>query len=240
MTGFDVIRRFFGVFFFLILFLASSAQAGELPFEPGERILYNIKQFGVKVGDADLKFAGTKKLSDGRDASLIIFTSHAPNFFDEEKIYVNPSNFSPLRVERNLNIWGKKEKITEEYLTAEGKIKIAKISNGTTTEQVLVKKGVIDNIYGFIYRYRSQGKFDAGEQFSVNLPTKDVVIKIADEMSFNADGKTYQAILMTSVPSRYSIWMDKSEKRLPLRISGAVGLANTVMTMVGVEEDKNQ
>ena len=50
--------------------------------------------------------------------------------------------------------------------------------------------------------------------------------------TYKAAGKTYQALLLRSVPSQYSIWMDQGPAHVPLRIAGAVGFAKTVMTMV--------
>jgi hypothetical protein len=235
MTGCSGLVRFSGALLTVFFFCCVPVYGGARPFNAGEVLHYNIRQLGVKVGEASLEFAGPRSLPDGRPAELIVFTSRAMNFFDEERIFLSPDNFSPLRVERTLNIFGSREAITEEYFPS-GRIRITKVADGKTSEQEIDRKRPVDNIYGFIYRYRAEGKFNMDEKFEINLPTKDVMIRPVDEMNFNADGKIYRAVLMKSVPSRYSIWMDKSPKRFPLRIAGAVGLANTVMTMTGYEE----
>jgi hypothetical protein len=41
---------------------------------------------------------------------------------------------------------------------------------------------------------------------------------------------------MQSQPTRYKIWFDSSERKLPLRITGTIGFINSVMTMTGYEE----
>jgi hypothetical protein len=217
-----------------VLFFTSSAMARPVPFKAGETIRYAIKQSGIKVGEASLVFKGAAD-PGGSNAVLIIFTSQGFNFFDEERIFLDPETFLPRMVVRNLNIFGRREKITEEYDPATGGIRITKTAQGKTTVNTLAKKGSVDNIYGFIYRYRMQGEFNKGEKFQMRLPTLDVTMENAGDMSFNAAGKTYAAALMRSIPAKYSVWMDKGDQRLPLRIAGAVGIANTVMTMTGYE-----
>ncbi len=201
---------------------------------PGEVIHYNIKQLGVKVGEASLTFAGEKDL-DGRQAVLILFKSRGPSFFDNEEIYVDPQTYRPIKVLRELKIFGGRERIEEDY-REEGKVKLRKDAEGKVTETVLETKGPVDNIYGFIYRFRSQGDFSSQNNFSVRLPTVELAMKIAEDGNFNAGGKTYRAAVIRSMPAKYTIWMDMGEKRLPLRIAGAVGMGNTVMTMVRFEE----
>ena len=219
---------------FLVLAVVPAAQSAEPAFKPGETIRYEIKQGLFKVGDATLRFDGEQDI-DGYKVVLITFESKGPAFFDNEKIYVDPVTFRPVKVLRDLKIFGGPEKITEDYTTS-GTIRITKDAAGKVTETVLKKDGFIDNIYGFIYRYRLEEKFTASEKFDVRLPTIDIVIRIVHETSFNAAGKTYRAVLMKSVPEKYSIWMDKSSKRFPLRIGGAIGIGNTMMIMVGVDE----
>jgi hypothetical protein len=213
---------------------ASASFAAEPPYRPGEIIRYHIKQFGVKIGEASLTFEGEKVL-DGRKIDLIVFASRGTAFFDNEEIYVDPGTFRPVKVSRDLKIFGGHEHIVEDY-APDGTVKITKNADGKVTGTVLRKNGPVDNIYGFIYRYRSETDLSAKKAFAVRLPTVDVVLTITDEGNFNAGGKSYRAVVVKSVPSKYTIWVDKSAKHLPLRISGAIGIANTVMTMVSVEQ----
>ena len=210
--------------------------AATAPFKKGETIRFAVKQMAIKAGEATLVFKGDT-YRDGKKYTLIVFTAKGFNFYDEERIFIDGKTFLPEVVIRDLNIFGSKENIMEEYDQARGRIKITKMLAGhESTSRVIEKKGPIDNIYGFIYRYRMQEKTAKDETFDVRLPTLDVKIAGVKEMDFNAAGKTYKAVLMNSVPSKYSIWMDKSAKRLPLRIGGAIGIANTVMTMIEYKE----
>ena len=207
-------------------------------FQPGETIKYDIKTLGVKAGEATLKFKGLQKFA-GKDAYLVVFVATSANFFDEEKIYADPEGFYPLAVIRDLNIWGKKEKITELYNREKGIIKITKLSHNKTTEEVIKKEGPIDNIYCFIYRYRKTGQFNMGDALSIHLPTKDVMINLVKMATLSAAGNKYEAYFMQSDPAKYKVWFDTSIHKIPLRINGAVGINDTALVMTEYQPAEN-
>jgi hypothetical protein len=213
--------------------LVLPVQAQEAPFKKGETIKYSVKKMAFKAGDATLTYQGQQNV-DGREVCLIVFKADGFNFYDEEKIYMDAKTYAPIVVERDLNIFGKKEKITEEY--QEDKIKITKTVKGKTTTETINKKGQLDNIYGAIYRYRQTGAFKVGDEMKLHLPTMDVTLKLTKQVKIDAGGKKYDAYYMESVPSKFTVWFDTSSKRIPLRINGAVGMANTVMTMTDYKE----
>lgn len=218
----------------LILFALFQNAVYADPFASGEKVHYNIVQMGLKVGEATLNFVGLFPYM-GQDLFLVIFKAEGFNFLDEEKIYLNPQDYLPLMVDRNLNIFGHKERIIEEYIQKEGRVRVMKIVNEKVTEQRIVKRTPLDNIYAFIYRYRKSGSFKIGDMLDVNLPTKDLKIELVKRMSVRAAGKEYDSFFMQSKPAKYKIWFDASSQKIPLRISGAIGLANTVMVMTGYE-----
>ena len=226
--------------FFIILFLifnsnSSQAQTAPLPFKKGEVITFKIEQMKVKAGEAKLSFEGLQEIN-GRSLYLIIFKSDGLNFYDEEKIYLDPQSFRPVKVLRDLNIWGKKEKITEDYLPQEKKIRITKIAGEKTTTEELRMPQEVENIYGFIYRYRQSGSFKVGEQVDISLPTKQIKIKVDKKTKFKAIGKEFDAFYLNSDPSKYKIWLDASGTHIPLKISGSMGVANTVMNIIDYKE----
>ena len=127
-----------------------------------ETIYYSIRQMGFD-GQASLTMVGPKDYKDLKTV-LIVFKAHGVNFSDEENIYVDPVTYKPLFVERNfsLGIFGH-GKILEEYRPSKGEIIITKTDGGRLTRQVINKAAAIDNIYGFIYRYRREGSFKIGD-----------------------------------------------------------------------------
>ena len=68
------------------------------------------------------------------------------------------------------------------------------------------------------------------------LPTKDLKIRLVKRVVLKINGKFYDSYYMQSRPVRYKIWFDTSEHKWPLRITGTIGLINSVMTMTGYEE----
>ena len=214
--------------------MALNVLAAEAPFVPGEKIHYSVRQLGVKAGDAVLEFKGDAYL-EGRKSTLIVFTAKGFNFYDEERIYVDPVSFFPFKVMRDLNIFGNKENIMEEYFPAEGFIRVTRTFHGETTVKDIRKSGVVDNIYGFLYRVRQQDDMSVGKKLDLRLPTVDLKLEAVSEVKFNAMGKTYQSVMMKSVPAKYTLWFDPGPQRLPLRIAGALGMSNTVMVMTGYE-----
>ncbi len=225
-----MIKNFLFYIIVLIVFIPSNLFAKQAPFNKGETIRYVIKQFGVKIGEAELIFKGEEVL-DGREVFLIVFNSKGIKFYDYELIYVDKENFRPIKVIRDLKIFGGVEKIVE-YYKPNGEALIVKTVGDKTTQETVFRGGAVDNIYGFIYRYRMSSTFDDEQTFDVKLPTVDIKMSLGGKTSFVAAGKKYQSVVLTSVPSKYTLWIDQSEKRIPLRIAGSMGIANTVMTMI--------
>ena len=220
------------IFLVFLCLIGLSFDVSAAVVKPGEKIHYNLVQTGLKMGEATLTFVGKQKYQK-QNVVLIMFRAKGFNFLDEEKIYLDSTTYMPVAVERNLNIFGSKEKIKESYL--KDQVKIVKNAGGKSSEQTIDKAGGIDNIYAFIYRYRQSGGFKMDDHFDVHLPTKDITIKMVKQVPLGVAGKKYNAFYMESDPAKYKLWFDSSEKKLPLRISGAVGIANTAMIMTGYE-----
>lgn len=203
----------------------AAAQNENFPFQPGETIHFAIKKMGVKVGEATVVFNGLERFLQQVHLS-ITFTAKAFNFFDREKIYLDKQTYYPLIVARDLNIFGKKESIVEIYDSKSGEIFIGKTVKHLDTRQTIKKEGQIDNIYCFLYRFRQNGAVSPGSFFSMNLPTRDVTIQYLKQEKMKVAGKVYQTMYLQSDPKEYQIWFDSSEKRIPLRIDGAMGIAS--------------
>lgn len=200
-----------------------------------ETIYYSIRQMGFD-GEARLTLVGPKEYKNNKTV-LIVFKANGVNFSDQEDIYVDPNTYKPLFVERNfsLSVFGQ-GKTTEDYVTSKGEILITKTDGDRVTHQVIDKVGPVDNIYGFIFRYRKEGSFKLGDVLDMALPTKDLKIRLVKREPFRIGGKSYDSYYMQSQPTRYKIWFDSSEHKWPLRITGTIGFLNSVMTMTGHEE----
>jgi len=200
-----------------------------------ETIHYSIRQVGFD-GEATLTMAGPKEYKNYKTL-LIVFKAYGSNFSDEEDIYVDPDTYKPMFVERDfsLSVFGQ-GKISEDYVTSKGDILITKADGDRLTRQDINKVGAVDNIYGFIYRYRKEGSFQIGDELNLTLPTKDLKVELVKRVKLKIGKKYYDSYYMQSRPVRYKIWFDASEHKWPLRITGTVGFLNSVMTMTGYEE----
>jgi hypothetical protein len=196
-----------------------------------ETIRFAIKKLGVRAGEASLSYEGLTEL-DGKVLVLIVFRAQGMKFFDEERIYMDPQTFYPLRVERSVNVFGKKENIVEIYDPVAGQVRIVKDVKGSVTEQVFSGTPPLDNIYCFIYRYRQKGKFAIGDSLTLNLPTRQIQIHLVETATLSLNGKKHEAFFMESEPRQYRVWFGSDSKKIPLRIDGAVGFGQTSMMMV--------
>ena len=217
----------------LIVFVFFQGIVFAAPFKPGEKIHYNVSQLGLKVGQATLTFVGSQEYR-GHQTIRIDFHAQGFNFLDHEQIYLAPETLRPLFVERDLNIFGSRENIVEEY--SPGQVKIVKKASGKIIQQVIDKKEWMDNIYAFIYRYRLSGKFELNDTLDTNLPTKSIKIKLLRKEAVVAARTRYNTYYLESDPAQYRIWFEDSDKKIPLRIKGSIGLTNTSMMMTGYEE----
>jgi len=219
-------------FFLLVLLFSCSFFSTPLR---AETIHYSIRQMGYD-GEATLSKVGPKEFK-GLKTVLIVFRASGPNFTDEENIYLDPLSYKPLFVERDFNfgVLGQ-GKTLEDYVSSKGEILIAKTDGDSVTHQVINNAGPVDNIYGFIYRYRKQGSFKIGDVLDMNLPTRELKIRLARRVKIKIAGKDYDSYYMQSQPGSYKIWFDASKRKLPLRITGTISFFNSVMTMTGYED----
>ncbi len=222
----------FLLFIVLAFLIVANGEAAKM-FEKGETFKYEIKKFGIKAGEATLEFEGPTRIYE-KDALLIIFTSKGFNFYDQEKIYLDPQTFYPIAVNRDLDIFGKKEKIEEKYDALKGMVTISKMVKGKLQEMTINKDLPLDNLYCFIYRLRNLSNLKVGYSFDIVLPTADVRISVKEKRKFKAMGKKFNTFFMQSVPKKYRIWFDDSEAMVPLRIDGAVGFGKTSMVLTEI------
>jgi len=222
----------FNRIFLIAMFLFTCTLPSQLR---AETIHYSIRQLGYD-GEATLRLVGPRGYN-GRQTILIVFKANGVNFSDEEDIYVDPTTYKPLFVERNfsLSVFGQ-GKTLEDYVSSKGEILITKTDGNRITHQVINKIGSVDNIYGFIYRYRREGSFKIGDVLNMTLPTKDLKVQLMGRVTLKIGGKSYDSYYMQSQPTRYKIWFDASEHKWPLRITGTIGFLNSVMTMTGYDQ----
>lgn len=222
----------------LAVFAVEADASGDPVYAPGETLTYAIRKFGMKAGETVIQYHGIVE-DEGESRILITFTAKGFNFLDDEKIFADPQTLLPVKVERDLNIFGKKEQIVERYDLQKNNVTIRKYQGGTFIEEIVfTKEEPIDNLYCYIFRYRYQGRFAQGVTLRMPLPTKDVNFEILRRETIAAMGRRHDAWFMQSNPPEYQVWFGTGDQKIPLRIDGAVGLAKTVMVLERYEKGK--
>ena len=196
----------------------------------GETVTYDIRKLGISVGEASLVYNGMVE-TNAQETLSITVTAHGFKFFDEEQIYLDPKTFYPVMIKRDLDIFGKKEKIVEHYDSKAGRVRIVKTAGGKTDQEVIEGGGRFDNIYGFIYRQRLTGRFTKGEAYDLHLPTSDVQLQFVEKKKVKLDKRVYEAYYIASVPKKYRVWFEDSPRRVPVKIDGAIGWGNMSMVI---------
>ena len=204
-------------------------QNGPIPFREGERFLYDIILGLFKAGSAELIFHGLDTL-DGREVYVITLETKLTNFHDKEKIYADVNNFYPVRVERDINMWGRSIEIVEDYNQNDKFVKIQKKEWGRTKVQTIHSDKKIQNAILLIYFYRNS-KFKEDSVFAFNLPTKKINMKLSKIEEIRVPKGTYKAQLLKSMPGQYKVWFDTTKEKIPLRIDGMMSFTGGRMVL---------
>ena len=186
-----------------------------LPDYTGEKILYLISPLGRSeynnLGTVDLK---------GAKVNLIIFKTKVLLFEDTEKIYSDPENLLPLRIERNISKFWVKEYIIEEYDQNNFTVTFRKFKGDKIIYEKTVKaKGPIHNAVTLPFYLRGRADLKIGWHFIARIPEEFKLDLVSiDKISIPA-GK-FQAYHFKSIPNKFEIWINQDNPRVPLKIEG--------------------
>ncbi|MCK4912618.1 MAG: hypothetical protein KAS05_02715 [Candidatus Omnitrophica bacterium] len=209
--------------------MSSSVVGGDLAFAEGiknrfqnkEKLVYDVYFNGISAGYIEWEYLGRKEV-DGITVDVLSVNSDTNilNLLDldsEEKVFINSETSLPVRVERDIVFFGKKEIIKEVYDQEKGQIKITN-SSSKKKEEIFAQDIPIYNILQLLYFFPQDLALEAGEWMIFNLPTQKMKIKMVKErvLKFNGDKRdTY--FLIGRGAKRFSLWLDKEEK-IPLRL----------------------
>jgi hypothetical protein len=199
-----------------------------LPDYAGEEIVYDVKMGAVKIGTSVFHHQERTTLS-GVDAQLIVFTTRAVQINDTETIWADTKEFLPLRVERDVRMWPKHERITEVYDQAAHVLDISRPSGGKQQTSRIVKQGPIHNAILLPYQVRRVDKLVPGWSMKVVLPTQEFEITLKSVEEVTVPAGTFTAYYFESVPERFAIWISADDRRIPVKIRGSSGLNYTML-----------
>jgi len=207
---------------------ALSVKEPLLPEFIGEEIIYDVKLGEINLGRA--RFSNLAKVEfRGKMVNLVTFQTKLARFSDTEKIYSDPETFLPLRVERDIFVWPKVEKIAEDYDQKNFSLTITKIQ-GSRQERILFQReGSIHNAILLPYYVRRMAKLHPGWTLKANFPTRQFEIKLVGTENVKTPAGTFKSYYFQSNPRRFEIWISADERRIPLKIKGSSGLGYTMV-----------
>jgi hypothetical protein len=200
----------------------------EFPELIGEKIVYDVKLGEINLGEARFNRLANVQL-ERRMVNLVIFETRLMRFRDVEKIYSDPETFLPLKVERDIVVWPKAEKINEDYDQKNFILTVTK-TQGKKQKQTLLKYD--DSIHNAVllpYYVRRTAKLQPGWILKANLPTQQFEIKLERIEELKTPAGKFKSYYFQSTPRRFEIWISADERRIPLKIKGSVGIGYTMI-----------
>lgn len=212
---------------------AKKTNLPEYPFLAGEKLKYGIYSTGLKVGAATITYLGNKEVN-GTLVSCITLEAKLPGFYDLEKIYGDIENYAPVKVEREIELFGNNIYITEEYNKNNNEVLITRKSKETQIIKIESKER-ISNIILLLYHFRYKKSFKIGDSLKFNLPTKSLEMLIDRKTVISVPRGRFKAILVKSLPSQFKVWFLSDTDNIPLRIQGAIGFGNMYLELMDVD-----
>ncbi|UCG34586.1 MAG: hypothetical protein JSW17_03540 [Candidatus Omnitrophota bacterium] len=184
------------------------------------KLTYKVYFNGLPAGSLEWEYLGKEKLGD-KEAEVVGLNSCTKifKFFNmqgDERVFLDSSTYLPLKVERDIVCFGKRELIEEIYNQDEGYVEV---SNSRLKDIKCFRQDKpIHNILALLYFFPEGVKLEKGKQIYFNLPTRTVKVKVASErMLSTRRGKRPVYLLVGRGGKRFNLWLDK-EERLPLRV----------------------
>lgn len=225
MRVFNVITIIVGVVFLAIGSVTGEgsalAEGIEARFQGKEKLVYSVYFNGIPSGYMEWEYLGRQEV-DGKTVDVLSVNSDTNifnllNLASKEKVFLDSATGLPLRVERDIVFFGKKEIIEEIYDQDKGQIKV-KRNSSKKSESVLYQDTPIHNILELLYFFPQDVELEAGKWMTFNLPTQKIKIKMVRERVLKMKGVKYDTyFLVGRGAKRFNLWLDK-EKKMPLRL----------------------
>lgn len=206
------------------------------PFKAGETIEYDVKMNFFRIGKASISYQGITAERNTK-AINISFLADVVNFRDLEKIYSDLETFNPLWVNRNIDFFNRKEIINEDYASKANSVTITKYKNEKVVSvKDLASDAPYQHVISSIYYCRKLKNLGLGTKFSLNLPLSKLVLEVKRMVDINVPYGKFKAFYIESVPNKYRIWLSADEKRLPLKVEGAISFSPASLIMTKYKE----
>jgi len=210
---------------FLLMVFLLYPSCGKMNADPsyvGEKVTYLIEPVGI----AEYHDQGVVE-RDGSELHLTTFRTELLGFRDTEKIYTDPKTRLPVKVERDLLLWTKKEYLVEEYDQERSCLSVKKYNNKKKVKEYFFKaKGLIHNAVHLPFFLRDSSDFRIGWSMEASFP-REFKIQLVSIEEIQVPAGKFWAYRFTSIPHKFDIWISRDPPRVPLKIQGMGTLGYT-------------
>ncbi len=219
----------------VFLFISSLARGEGIRdrFAGGQKLSYKVSFNGIPSGTIEWEYLGRGKVG-AREADILAVSSDTKvmnllNLVSDEKVFLDAENHLPLKVERDIVLFGKKELIEEFYDQESGCVKIVR-TNKKTRQDLFYPPKPIHNILALLYFFPKDVELEKKKWMIFNLPTRKLKIKFIKERKLSLGKKKVDTyFLIGRGAKRVSLWMDKVQ-RLPLRLEFIFPVGKIIIT----------
>lgn len=199
-----------------------------LPKNIGEQITYQVQLGKLNVGTSLFSFVNAT-LENNSYVNEMTFETNLLRFSDSEHIFSDNNTFLPITVERTVKNLFSKETIREEYNQKTYTVTILKTRGKKQETTTIQKQAPIQNSILLPHYVRQLPDLKVGMEFNVNLPTRELIIKLTSIESITVPAGTFQAYHFESTPKQVEIWISVDEHKIPLRIQGMGNFGYTLV-----------
>ncbi len=204
-------------------------------FKDKETLIFNAYSNGIMSGEGRLVYHGVTELDNGR-LQRVTLSVQALSMKDDEEIFGSEDFSAPVKVIRQVRVFGRDESIVETYAPDRKSVVIEKSVNGEARPALTLKTDYeLGNLLLMLYRIRSSKEMNIGDSYRFSLPTQEFDLFIKAKRRVKVPMGTYDAFILESRPSKYVIWISVDEERIPLRIKGMVPLGLVYLAIAKVE-----
>jgi len=202
-----------------------------LPKQLREKITYDVKLGSMQIGKSYFSYISQEEFF-GKTLNLMLFETQLAKFSDTEKVYSDPKTLLPVKVERKIKKWFNQENIIEDYNQANFTVKISKTSGNKLDKQIIQKNSSINNAILLPHYLRRYPQLTIGTEINVNLPTRELTIKLIAIETITVPAGTFQTYHFQSTPKQIDVWITDDERHIPIKIesNGVLGYSLVMKT----------
>ena len=212
---------------FMLLQAFSFSQGIKERFGGYDLLSYKVKFNGVSCGEISWRYVGEEKVFD-RSAEVLFLDSDTTilsflSVQSKERVFLDSQTYLPLKVERDVLYFGKKDLIEEVYDQKEGTVTIK--HSRDNSQEVLKQEPPIRHILALLYFFPKDEKFELKVWRNYNLPTRQIKIMFHSKRFVrDENGDKKEALFFIGRGGKkFNLWLDEKDMT-PIKLEFIVPL----------------